>query len=220
MPIPLPPDFWAKEKARLQAIFLPHLTNMAQAGVSLGAARLLQAGIAFDETGAHDQAAQWAREHTDALLDVVGTTTERGVGDRIATWLETPGADAGELERMLMPFLDGNVSRASNVGITEVTRAVAQGNLLAFTQAGVTAPPMWSDPTGERMYGPPAPHPNCRCDVGMVRHEGKLVVVWFTNKDDLVCRQEIETPWGTVMGCRALQGVCISTGEYLGKKVV
>lgn len=219
MPFPLTPEFWASERKRLLATLSPHIGTAVQAGVTLGASRLSQAGIAFDETGAHAEATAWAIRHTDEVLGVVGSKVEQGVGDVIGQWLMTPGADIGDLEQVLMGALDGNRSRSNLIGVTEVTRAIAQGNILSFTAAGVTSPPMFTDATGTQAYAPPAPHPGCRCDVGVVHHQGQLLVVWFTNKDDLVCVNPIETPWGTVGGCRALQGVCISEGEYLGRKI-
>jgi hypothetical protein len=45
-----------------------------------------------------------------------------------------------------------------------------------------------------------------------------MVVVWQTDKDDSVCTQQIDTPWGTVDGCQDLDGVVVSEGDYLGQQ--
>ncbi len=42
------------------------------------------------------------------------------------------------------------------------------------------------------------------------------VVIWRTNRDELVCKQPLDTPWGVVGGCLGLEDIVISPGEFLG----
>ena len=92
--------------------------------------------------------------------------------------------------------------------MTETTRAFAQGEALLYQAAGV----------GQMLYVPPA-HPGCRCWTAAVRSGGETLIVWKTNRDDVVCRQPLVTPWGTMDGCRSLHNMVISAGSRAGKKL-
>lgn len=204
----LPPEFWQNESRELAGVILPHLEDLAMLGVALAEQKLARQGIYFDNAMAHAEAARWAKEHTDALLQQFGTTTQHGVGEILDNWFSTPGSTMGDLSDRLKPFLDNNQVRTWRTAVTEVTRAVAQGNDVAFRAAGIP-----------RMAFMPPGHVNCRCDEGPRRlKNGDWVVLWYTERDDLVCRRPIRTPWGEVAGCRALHGVVISEGPYLGKQ--
>jgi len=216
---PLSPNFWLTERERLLAELLPALQSAALAGIAQSAAKLGPLGLAFDPGLVNAAAAKWAREHTDQLLNLLGTTNQQVVGQVVANWIETPGATLGDLDAALAPVLDGDVARADSISVSETTRAIAQGNIMSFTESGAIAPPMWTDKTGTRPFGPPG-HVRCRCDTGMARYKDLYLIFWTTNKDFEVCQRPIKTPWGIVQGCRALQGVCISAGEYLGRKIV
>ena len=48
---------------------------------------------------------------------------------------------------------------------------------------------------------------------------GVWIAIWHTDFSD-ACTQEMRTPWGdTVAGCRALKGICVTEGPYLGHMV-
>jgi len=69
------------------------------------------------------------------------------------------------------------------------------------------------------MFKAPA-HPRCRCYTRpTLLPNGEWVVVWSTARDDTVCRQPIQTPWGRVNGCRELHGMIVSEGNYAGRKL-
>ena len=202
-------EFWEAERKKLAAIMAPHIQAMASAGVNDAERNLTKIGIYFDNTLPHTLAAKWAREHTDQVLVDFMSRTQGMVGEKIASFIETPGATNGDLVKILKPILDDNLARAWSVAITETTRAISEGNDLAYKAAGV--PPM--------AYKPPA-HPNCRCTTAVkhIRSSNEWVVVWVTEQDGVVCTKPLIVPWGTVGGCHALQGVIISQGEHLGKK--
>lgn len=215
----LPVDFWESERDRLLAVLLPRIETLAAAGSDLALDRLARVGITVDNTLAQENAARWAEEHTDRLLQELGTVTEDGVGTILSEWIETPGATRGDLEELLRPFLDGNETRGENVAVSEITRSMYQGELVTYEAAGIPLPPMFDQGVGQMRFGPPL-HPRGRCWPRIEQlSNGDLVVVWTTNRDDLVCKEPFPTPWGTVQGCRDMHNRIISAGPYSGKKL-
>jgi hypothetical protein len=198
--------FWEIERRLLLAILLPRIEQMAIAGADMALGGLASVGMAFDNALAHEPAARWAREYTDQVLDQLGVTTQGSVGQVVENWVQQ-GGTRQDLVNVLKPILDNNEQRADLVAVTESTRAFAQGAAITYQAAGMPA-----------VRFPPPGHPGCRCWLRPVRLEnGDWVVVWSTNRDEVVCRRNIDTPWGVVEGCRALHDVVVSEGEYLGK---
>ena len=207
--VTLPSGFWQEERNRLIAVIKPRLQQVASTGINAAEQKLNAQNIYFDNTLAHTEAARWAETFTDKLLQSLGSTTENFVGQAVSNWITTPGATISQLADILTPGLAGNVSRAWTVAVTETTRAYAEGNRLAYLQAGLP----------NIAYNNPA-HPNCRCSTGArrIRSSNEWVICWETDNDELVCDQDLDTPWGTVAGCQALQDVIVSYGSYLGRK--
>jgi hypothetical protein len=205
----LPAAFWEDEQKRLVAILQPRLSAVAAAGVTAAERHLKGLGIYFDNALAHEQAADWAAHYTDDLLAQLGTRTQGLVGPALENWVKTPGLTKGDLDQALLPLLDNNPSRADAVGVTEITRVFAEGNDIAFRAAGLPG----------MAFKPPA-HVRCRCNTAVRRlpTRNQWVVIWLTERDGLVCTRTVHTPFGDVAGCRALHGVIISQGEYLGRK--
>lgn len=162
--------------------------------------------VHFDATLANRDAAAWAQDYTDAVVEQLGTTTESNVGDILSQWIETPGATMGDLVKSLTPWFDR--TRASRIAASETSRAFAHGEAMAYEREGIGSPVIF--PVDDT-------HPNCYCWFSVKRVNGQAVVVWQTNKDDRVCDQNIETPWGVVGGCQALDGVVVSDGDYVGQ---
>jgi len=216
----LPANFWGEERNHLLAVLLPAVEEIAIAGVNTGIERLANVGITADFELAHAGAAKWARQYTDALLDRFNTVTQGSVGQVVENWIATPGATRKDLEARLAPILNDNVRRAETVGVTEVTRAMAQGEYVVYESAGVLLPPQFDTGVGfESTFGPPL-HPNCRCWPRVVRLPNDVwIVVWQTNRDELVCTQKRDTPWGVVNGCREMNGKVLSAGQYMGKSL-
>ena len=132
MPAQLPPSFWEEESRRLVAVLLPHITALAMEGIQNGAAKV---GITINYAIYSLLAEQWAREYTDQLLKNVRTTNEAVVGDILANWIAMPGRTIGDLRAALEPWF--GTKRADVIAITEATRALASGELMAFQRAGV-----------------------------------------------------------------------------------
>lgn len=204
----LSPEFWAVEREELLAVLLPRLEQLTITGADAVMDDLALLGLSFDPALVNQQAVAWAREHLDELLQQLGTTTENVVGEILANWLETPGANIGQLSRSLLRVLDGDERRMNLIAVTETTRAYAEGTDLAYQEAGFPA----------IAFNAPA-HPDCRCwTVARQLSSGEWVVVWQTNHDEIVCKFPIETPWGVAAGCGALHDVIVSEGEWMGRK--
>ena len=199
----LPDSFWPAERKTLASILLPRLEHIAFVAGQHAATKM---GIGFNPTLTNKDAEQWAQDYTDTVLDELGTTTEGGVGDVLSEWIGTPGATYGDLVQSLMESGLFDQVRAARIATTETTRAYGQGEAMAYErELGVNV-----------LFIPPA-HVNCRDWLSIKRVGNQMVAVWQTNKDDLVCTQDIDTPWGTVAGCEELDGMIVSEGDYLGQ---
>jgi len=193
MPAQLPPGFWEEEMRRLALIVVPRLTALALKGMQAGAAKVR---IGFNYAIYSLLAEQWAAQYTDQLLKNVRTTNEAVVGDILAKWIATPGRTIGDLRAALTPYF--GVHRADVIAITEATRALASGEIMAFQRAGVeeirwgtnhdelvcpycgtingvvrkVGEPFgyftWRKGTNPEPVFAPPYHPNCRCGVSPV----------------------------------------------------
>jgi len=201
-------EFWQKEREKLLEILLPEIEGLAISRVVAAQQKLRQLGISFDDELVNVEAARWARQHAGELVDLMNSTSENSIGEIVANWIETPGSTIGDLTNRLTPVLKDNIERAFTVAVTETTNSFTAGESVTMEAAGI--PPM--------VFRPSA-HPRCRCWPSIRRlKDGTWVVIWQTNRDEVVCKRPIETPWGTVEGCGALQNVVISEGPYLGRK--
>jgi len=199
----LNPDFWANERKRLVAILSPFVAVVAGIAAAAAAKRI---GIPTAEN--NEQLDEWRREYTDALAEQLNNTSQGKVNDALTVWADTPDATREDLRAQLSPVLADNEARAEAIGTTESTRVFSEGDTAAYRIAEI----------GRVAFGPPA-HVECRCFTSPQRYRGGWVIIWETDRDEIVCRQPIDAPWGTVNGCRELQNTIISEGEYLGQKI-
>ena len=210
----LPPDFWINEKNRLLAILRPRLAQMAYEGAKQAS---FKAGIEFNPVLANAQAVEYARTHTDALLNQLGTTSQNLVGQALADWIDKPGATIGDLQAALKPSF--GQARASVIAATETTRAYASGEMAAYQAEGYTE---WTwltnndelvcpicgalhhksvrigQPFGEfrgkAVTQPPA-HPNCRCTVrAVVGKKSQVDKVQFASQDTAAVAEQLPLP--------------------------
>jgi hypothetical protein len=200
----LPDGFWQTERQKLAVIMLPRLEQVAYLAQQKAA---LKMGISFDPVLSNKVVEAWARDYTDTVLQALQTTTEERVGDILADWLATPGATIGDLTEKLAPMFGR--SRASRIAQTEITRAYGQGEAIAYEREGIGRPVIL--PVEDT-------HPGCYCWLVVKRAGNQNFIVWQTNRDDRVCKQDLDMPWGeTVGGCQALDNVIVSEGEYTGQ---
>lgn len=127
-------DLWQREQARLLAVLLPRLTAASVSGAEAGSMR---AAIAFDAELMNVEAERWARRYTDDLLSLLGSTSQRIVGDAVADWIAAPGRTRQDLIAQLEGSLLVGQERAAMIAATETTRAFAHGEKIAYQQAGI-----------------------------------------------------------------------------------
>ena len=197
--------FWAAEREALKKVLLQqvlkHVTGLS--GTVIQEAIEAFAGGA-DWALVNADAAKWARQYVGKLITGITDTTQTAVKEVVATWVETGGA-LPDLTKVLAPVF--GKGRAELIAATEVTRAYDEANDLVRQRVGLPG----------TVFKAPA-HPGCRCYTRPVLlPNGVWVVVWATVRDDVVCQRPVEAPWGRVNGCRDLQGVIVSEGDYLGK---
>jgi SPP1 gp7 family putative phage head morphogenesis protein len=142
--------------------------------------------ITIDWTLVNSAVAEWAKDQSFLLTYAnVWSITNNMTGKlrtEIDNFIRDPKMTINELERRLIPFFDE--TRAGMIAITEVTRAFAEGNRLAWKESGVVERKRWNTANDELVClicgplngtvvdiddvfdsnyaGPPA-HPRCRC---------------------------------------------------------
>jgi hypothetical protein len=206
----LPLEFWTMEEQELLGVVIALLEDAAFDGVAIGGEQLAAFALAAELGEPTAQASAWAREHAGELIKTITDKTRRMVGEAVANWIETPGATLEDLMKKLPRILSENEYRAAMIATTETTEAYSRGSDLARREAGLP----------RTVFSPGyQSHPNCRCHDSPVQLDnGDWVVVWQTNRDEVVCRQPFPVPWGgEVAGCRGMQDRVISEGPYLGQ---
>lgn len=165
------------------------IQDSADLGVSVAVDQLAGVGYGFDYTLANVAAREWSLTHTDTLLNQLGTTAGKVVGQAVGRWVNN-GEPLQSLINDLEPAFGR--TRAERVAATEVTRAYAEGSTRTYQESGVVQKVEWATARDERVciicgplegktapvgsqiggYYPPA-HPNCRCWILPVVKEPK-----------------------------------------------
>jgi SPP1 gp7 family putative phage head morphogenesis protein len=143
--------------------------------------------VGIDWQLANNAAAIWASEYGRTLSGQVLKTTNERIQNEIASFIQGEGTLEDLIKRVRGGYLYSH-ERARSIAITEVTRAYAEGNIVAWRVSGVTEGKEWntardedvcpicrplnknvvgleekfeSDRVGD-LNGPPA-HTLCRC---------------------------------------------------------
>ncbi len=140
-------------------------------------------GIAVDWALANEAAAQWAEGYSFQLVTGIEGTTKRRLQREIAGFTDSGETFQAFSRRMAASDMFSPV-RAQMIAITEVTRAYAEGNKIAWRESGVTEGMEWNTANDELVCpicGPldgeqvplddefdggfeaPPAHPRCRC---------------------------------------------------------
>lgn len=161
------------------------IARMVQEGTDLGViaadGQLTNIGFGVDWTLVNTHAREWAAEYTGQLIAGLDDVTVRGVRQATQRWIGN-GEPLSKLIDDLGIYFDRG--RAERIAATEVTRAYAEGNKIAYQESGVVAGWEWRTaadeircPTCKGLEGarrfigqqfipgvtqPPA-HVNCRC---------------------------------------------------------
>ncbi len=196
-------DFWANEAELLRTSLLQQLVSTIDALASMAIA-----SVESDFAGGADwalvnaDAARWAREQVGDLIGGITETTRAAVRETVATWIES-GGELPDLQKMLARIFSD--SRAELIATTEVTRAFDEANDLVRQRVGLPAATVHA----------PA-HPRCRCYTRPIYVPGTgWLIVWNTVRDEIVCTQPLDMPWGTVEGCRGMHGTIVGGPDEL-----
>jgi len=151
----LPPgfdDLWDDDEDDFVAALIRLILTGASAGVELFEDEI---NIGLDYTLVNDRAAKWARKHALKIAGDIDERTSSLAQSAIADFISTPGMTVGDMFTRLETVFDEK--RAHMVGITETTRAYAQGQKLAADELREQFP-----------------------DVHLTK-------TWYTNADEKVC---------------------------------
>ena len=170
--------FWDAEKAALLAVLVPALTKHIQTlfGYTIEDTEAIFK-ISADWGLVNEAALKWAREFAGSEVTYINDTTRRGVRQAVANWIET-GGTLEDLVDTLEPTFGRN--RARRIAATEVTQAFAEGNIRAWTAAGIADREPEKRPIADSHIG-------CRCWL-IIQPKGKRwVYQWQTAADEAVC---------------------------------
>ena len=173
---------------RLFKIISGQMGQAALEGVAGGSDDLFKMfGFDMDWTGANTDASKWAMQHAGDLVKRIKQTTRDRINTAVSAYVDN-AQTFGDLQRSLTDIIR-NPQRAATIAQTEITRAFARGNELAWRESGIVQGKEWrtnndeivcpickplnhqrvalDDSFGvsvfeEPMTAPPA-HPNCRC---------------------------------------------------------
>ena len=165
-------SFWQTEQDTLAKLLAPFLGRIAGNAAKQAAEDV---GVAWDVVNADVQ--RWAEAHAGELAQGLTQTTRDQLGQTISDWIES-GAPLDDLIADLSALFAPN--RAALIGTTEVTRAYANGNRLAWAASPLVTGMRYmtvNDGTVCDECGPldgqtfaldddgnaPPLHPRCRC---------------------------------------------------------
>jgi hypothetical protein len=190
LPKRLDKDFWDDENHLLLAELQSLLSEQSSAaGEQFAEWVETQYNIGVDWTLINTRAVGWAQKYGFDLVRGINRTTKESLQRHVSEWVGTEGATMGDLFTKLEGLPAFNARRARMVGVTEVTRAFAEGNRLGareFEDEGLfTWRRTWrtnNDDIVCLLCGPlhnataqgldgaypdgsdkPPRHPNCRC---------------------------------------------------------
>lgn len=161
-------------------------SDAARAGVDIFSRAV---GERMDVTSPRSRAAVWASRHAGDLFDKIDGTTRDAVREAVSAFIQTEGMTLANV----VDLLPLDESRATSIAVTEITRAFAQGELIAGDEMraeypGVAVRKTWFTNADDRVcsicgpmdgqdvdldgvfyggdgekYTEPPTHPNCRC---------------------------------------------------------
>jgi SPP1 gp7 family putative phage head morphogenesis protein len=169
------------ETAILLSLLQRVIGQSAELGVGVARQQLDNVSIGFDWELSNAAAREWANRYAGELITQINSTTRRRVQAAIMTWIDS-GEPLHSLIRDITPVFGRD--RAELIASTEVTRAYAEANRIAYRESGVVDRVEWRTANDERVCpicGPlhgdqvginrgfgsgisnPPAHPRCRC---------------------------------------------------------
>jgi hypothetical protein len=155
------------------------IQDSADLGVSVVIDQLNNIGMAFDWTLVSVDAREWALAHTDTLLNQLGTTSGKVVGQAVGRWAGN-GEPLQSLINDLSPAF--GPKRAALVASTEVTRAYSEGAIRGYQGSGLIE-------RRPQLVPPVDSHPGCRCWLTLgLNKKNEAYYIWNTSNDEIVCK--------------------------------
>ena len=148
-PTPLSLAFWDDEWARLLEVASPELLAILFAGARSGALMLPPAlRMLIDWNWFNQAAIEWLNGWQSEWLYGIHSVTQKRTVSIIQDWIRR-GERLPMLIKRLEPWFGKD--RARRIGVTEVTRAYAEGNLLAWKASNIITGKKWQTVVDERV---------------------------------------------------------------------
>ena len=201
---------WTQVANTFHAEIQPTLFDVAEKAVK-DTYKILSASsitTSFDVT--NQLAREWTMVYAGDQIRGIDETTKKAVRKTIDEWIESGRGDGiSGLQDRLEAMTDENgvplfgEQRAERIAQSEITSIYA----------GATERALTSNEYPPAVYKPRA-HVNCRCYLQPGRMaSGEKVIVWYTARDERVCIQPLDTPFGQVAGCKELHRTIVSEGR-------
>lgn len=124
-------EYYQPDSEALRRVLQPYIEQGALIGVSEALEPLIAFGLGFDETLINEVAVAFARMHSAELVRGIDATTRAAINKHVSAWLQS-GDKINELIRAIEQAGTFSKSRAEMIAVTEVTNAVAGGNVGAW----------------------------------------------------------------------------------------
>ncbi len=153
-------QYWQSYLPGMRREFSELVLDILLAGGAAGAGALHVGSVFVDWDVFNQDALRWldlflgdltpglTQEGAYAWAKALNEATRRGVVQEIRRWVMA-GDPLPELEKRLLPFF--SEKRAHRVAVTEVTRAYAAGNVMAWKASGVVDGKIWQTAVDERV---------------------------------------------------------------------
>jgi len=132
---------WTGENEALYDLLYPLVVDAGIDGAAGGLSLVPLAEIDIDFALVNEAVRDWAQRYTFDLVTAINDTSRTFLRESLSAWTAS-GDPLSALTETLMPMF-GPV-RAEMIGVTEVTRAFAQGNIEAWRAAGVIEQMQWN----------------------------------------------------------------------------
>jgi SPP1 gp7 family putative phage head morphogenesis protein len=133
-------DFWEEENRRLRKVLTPLIRAAALSGAEWALDNLGELAVEVDWRLINKAVYAWAKKYGAELVDGITNTSRQFVSEQLVTWIES-GQPLDNLIDALTPMF-GEV-RASMIGVTEVTRSFAEGNIATWRESSWVTGKQW-----------------------------------------------------------------------------
>lgn len=133
--------FWDEEDDELAKLLLKRIKAAALMAAEFAAEALIkEMGVGVDWALVNQAVVKWARKYSYDLAKGINETTKGVLQSVIPDWIES-GEPLQALIDSLAPTF--GAARAETIGVTEVTRAFAEGNVISWKDSGVVTGKKW-----------------------------------------------------------------------------